>query len=62
VNKKQNLVTVNPGDVYKVALEWAGNMNPTKCGMVAVPLNRGEYSVFATNNSAISEPATITIQ
>jgi hypothetical protein len=62
VNKKQNLVTVNPGDVYKVALEWAGNMNPAKCGMVAVSLNRGEYSVFATNNSAISEPTTITIQ
>jgi hypothetical protein len=62
VNKKQNLVTVNPGDVYKVALEWAGNKNPKKCGTVAAPLNRGEYQVFASNSSALSEPATITIQ
>lgn len=62
VNKKQNLVTVNPGDVYKVALEWAGNKNPKECGVVASALDRGEYQVFATNSSAISEPATITIQ
>jgi hypothetical protein len=61
-NNKQNLVTVNPGDVYKVALEWAGNANPKKCGAVAAPLNRGEYRVFASNGSAISEPATITVQ
>lgn len=59
---KQNLVTLSPGDIYKVSFSWYGNKNPKVCGGEVADLNRGEYELFARNGEVISEPVALTIE
>lgn len=59
---KQNLVTLFPGDIYKVSFSWYGNKNPKVCGGEVVDMNRGEYELYARNGEVISEPVALTIE
>lgn len=59
---KQNLVTLAPGDVYKVSFSWYGSKNPKVCGGEVADLNRGTYELYARNGEVISEPVTLTVE
>lgn len=59
---KQNLVTLSPGDVYKVSFSWYGSKNPKVCGGEVADLNRGTYELYARNGDVISEPVTLTVE
>jgi Na+-transporting methylmalonyl-CoA/oxaloacetate decarboxylase gamma subunit len=62
VNNKSNLVKMKPGNVYRTTVTWAGNSNPKQCGKEAKHLPAGEYGIYASNGSSISEKATITFE
>lgn len=61
VNNKQNLVTLLPGDIFKVTVPWYGYKNSKDCDGEINPIQPGELKVVASNGNSISEPATLTI-
>lgn len=61
VNRKQNLVTIQPGDILKFNVPWYGYKNSKVCGEEAKPVQPGEVSVVGYNGKVESEPATLTV-
>lgn len=56
VNRKVNLVSMLPGDIYQVTVTWPGTRDPAKCGKVAKQVQPGRYRVTVANGGAVSEP------
>lgn len=56
VNRKVNLVSMLPGDIYQVTVTWPGTRDPAKCGEVATQVQAGRYQVVVANGGAVSEP------
>lgn len=61
VNRKQNLVTLQPGDILKFTVPWYGYKNSKVCGEEAKPAQPGEVNVVGYNGKVESEPATLTV-
>ncbi|MEY3277873.1 MAG: hypothetical protein RLZZ426_359 [Actinomycetota bacterium] len=62
VNKKINLVEMQPQDVYQVVLSWGGFKSPAVCGEPSDRVPKGIYEITARNGDAQAEPATITFK
>lgn len=61
VKPKARLVEMKPGSRYQLTVIWPGTRNPKKCGELAAAVKPGEFSVFVSNGSAVSEPAPLTL-
>lgn len=61
VKQKSRLVEMGAGARYQVTVIWPGTRNPKKCGELAAAVKPGEFSVFVSNGSAVSEPAPLTL-
>ena len=59
VSNDKALVNMVPGSKYRIRLEWNGTSNPTQCDRQGSHVPAGEYSVFARNGNAVSEPVAI---
>ena len=59
LTKDKALVNMVPGSKYRIRLEWNGTSNPTQCDRQGSHVPAGDYSVFARNGNAISEPLVI---
>ena len=61
VKQSARLVELAPGARYQITVIWPGTRNPKKCGELAAAVAPGEFSVFVSNGSAVSEPALLTL-
>lgn len=61
VKQSARLVELTPGARYQLTVVWPGTRNPKKCGELAQAVAPGEFSVFVSNGSAVSEPVRLTL-